>query len=115
MEGYTKKVPAGLAEPGSFECELIFDPNASTTSGTSASTDYRVGHGIPDPTGAAAACVVTFPAGGNTTSAALVSGTAFCTSWTSPELTSDGLMTGTMTLQWQGGGSNVFTWTAAGA
>ena len=111
-----RKVPSGLVEPGSFECEFIFDPNASTTSGTTASDDFRVGHGIPDPTGSVSTCTITFPAGANTAGADVV-GRAFCTSWTSPELTSDGLMTGTMTLQFEGetgtSPTNLITWSAA--
>ena len=101
MDGFTKKVPAGLTEPGSFECEFIFSPSDETN---------FVGYEIPDPTGSTGSCVITFPKGAHTTSAASVTGTAFCTSWSSPELTSDGLMTGTVTLQWEGGGSSVFTW-----
>lgn len=103
MVSYTKKVPAGLCEPGSFECEFIFNPKEDT---------QFVGAVIPDPTGSVGTCNVTFPAGTNAT-AADVEGNAFVTSWTSPELTSDGLMTGSVTFQWEGGSATAVTWTAA--
>jgi hypothetical protein len=105
MVSFTKKVPAGLAEPGSFECEFIFDPSAESNFD---------GYVFPDVTGSAGTCTVTFPAGANAT-AADVEGNAFVTSWTSPELTSDGLMTGTVTLQWEGGSAASVTWTEASA
>ena len=103
MVSFTKKVPAGLTEPGSFECEFIFNPKVDTT---------FVGVVIPDPTGSVDTCTITFPKGGNTT-ASDVEGEAFVTSWTSPELTSDGLMTGSVTLQWEGGSASAITWTGA--
>ena len=103
MVAFTKKVPAGLCEPGSFECEFIFDPNAESNFN---------GYVIPDPTGAVGTCTVTFPKGANTAGAD-VEGNAFVVSWTSPELTSDGLMTGTVTLQWEGGTASAVTWSEA--
>lgn len=101
MVGFTKKVPAGLAEPGSFECEFIFSASDETN---------FVGYEIPDPTGSVGTAIVTFPQGEHTTSAAKVTGNAFCTGWTAPELTSDGLMTGTVTLQWEGGSTTAIAW-----
>jgi len=100
-------VPAGLVEPGSFECEFIFNPKEDTG---------FVGAVIPDPTEGVGTATITFPAGENTTGANVV-GRAFVTSWTSPELTSDGLMTGTVTLQFEGetgtSATNLITWTDA--
>lgn len=104
MVGFTKKVPAGLAEPGSVECEFLFNP------GTTAA---YIGYEVADPTGAVAAATITFPTGANTTSAGKVVSNAFCVGFTSPELTSDGLMTGTITLQWEGGSTTAMVWTPA--
>jgi len=102
---YTRKVPAGMVDPGGFSCEFIFDPDEGTNM-TSVC--------IPPVTGTAAvATTITFPSGAHSDGATLV-GKSFVSSWDTPELTSDGLMVGNATFTWQGEeGTNTMTWTGA--
>jgi len=105
LSDYQRKVMGGLVDPGGFTCEFIFDP-ADGTNMTSVC--------IPAITGTSAvSTTITFPKGGNTNGATF-SGKTFVSSWDTPELTSDGLMTANVTFSFEGEeGTNKPTFTGA--
>jgi len=77
------KQPGDLVDPGEFTCEFFFDADDE-----------------PPISAAAEAVVVTLPNPG--TSGANVSGSAFISSWDSPELVTDDLMKASLTVSWAG-------------
>lgn len=90
---YRSKTPGDLVEPGEFTLELFFNPE-----------DHGTSDDLPPITAAAETVTITLPISnsGNTTNAAFA-GSAFVTSWGSPEMVTDSLMQSTVTVQWATG------------
>lgn len=89
---YMTSIPADLLELGELEVTFNWDDTA----------------GGPDPTGAAASAVLTWPQGANTTAANLT-GTAFVTSVKYPDFEVNGLQVGVAKLKYDGATGPTYT------
>lgn len=84
---YRTFIPGDLADPGEFEVTFFYD----------SSTEAPI-------VGAAASLTITLPdSTSGSGSGATIAASAFCTSWTTPELVTDQLMTATATFKWADG------------
>ena len=89
---FKEYIAGSLQEPGDFEAEFYYDSSAQPP--------------IADATGTV---TVTFPLKSGQSTAATLAGTAFVNSWSSPELTADGVMMSRMTVKWDGVTEPTFT------
>ena len=93
---YHTKIAGDLVNPGGFDAEFWYNPLL---------TEPDVLN-LPPVTLAAETITVTLPKAGIAAgSAATIAGTGFVTSFSTPELTSDGLMTGSLHVDWADGPS----------
>lgn len=94
---YRTKIPGDLTEPGEFTIEYLFDPE-EVWDNTDANAEAPI-----EAADTASSCTITFPVTVTGQTAATWSANAFLTSWSSPELVTDGLMTASATIQWADG------------
>lgn len=91
--GHRTKIPGDLADAGSFDIEILVDPEDDPP--------------WPDITGAAETVTITYPVTVTGQTAANESGSAFITSVSRPTLATDELLVCTATVTWADGP----TWT----
>lgn len=84
--GHRTFIPGDLATPGSFDIEILVDPEDDPP--------------WPDITDAAETVTITYPVTVTGQTAANESGSAFITSVTRPSLTTDELLVATATVTW---------------
>ena len=91
---YHTKIPGDLVDPGGFDCEFWYNPILAEPDTLN----------LPPVTAVLETITITFPKTGATAgSAATIIGTGFVTSFSTPELTSDGLMAGSIHIEWADG------------
>lgn len=84
--------PADLIDPGEFEVEFYYDPDDQ-----------------PPISGAVETTTITMPKPSGYTNAATIAGTAFCTSFTTPDLEANKVMVAKAKFKWSGGTGPTFT------
>ena len=91
---YHTKIPGDLVDAGGFDCEFYYNPLLVEPDTLN----------LPAITTTAQTITLTLPKTGTTTgSAATIAGTGFVTSFSTPDMTTGDLMTGSLHVDWADG------------